>query len=215
MLMLLLFAACSGGKPAADDSATSATDYEHALVPEQYRGSWDVESANCEDAIFYWAFEGGVDEGGNLSGKESWYWFFADEGSGTDCVDVFDVSGQEEDTFLETPCFSCDREFTATWTLGETGCSWDGYENLLDNDDTDRIDEEEYEFIFLLDSHNGDELLPQMNVWSYVQDDQSRGSYNDRAISIGTYAPTGSDSMGAADLDWAIGDGVCITIESG
>ena len=216
-LLTLPLAACEGGgEKQGDDTAGTTEDYAHAIVPEEYRGSWDVESANCDDAIYYWAFEGSIDDNGNFEGTESWYWFFNDDGAMgglDDCVDAFNTEGQEEDTRLETPCFSCDREFTATWTLGETQCSWDGYENMFDNDDVDRLDAEQYEFIFLLDILNGDALLDQMNVWAYVQDDQSASAYIDRPISVGSYTPTGSDNLGAADLRWSIVEGQCVDIK--
>lgn len=215
MTMLLLLLACNDSDANTKESVVD--DYAHPLVPEQYRGLWDEDSYNCEDVVYYWAFEGSIDDAGQISGTESWYWFFADEGAATDCKDVFTVSGAEATTPVsDDPCFTCDRDMTATWTLTEQNCNWDGYENLFDNDDTDRIDEEVYQLALMLDADDGSGgLLDQMNVWAFVQDDQSSRSWNMRPISVGNYAPTGSDTRGAATVDWAIGDGACVDVTSG
>ncbi len=216
-MTLLLLIACTAGDAA--DSATpiddTAAGYDHPIVPEKYRGLWDEDSVSCDDAIFYWAFEGGIDADGAITGEEGWYWFFADEGAATDCSDVFEIEGAEQtEPIFEDPCLSCDRDFTASYNLAETGCNWEGYEGLLDNDSTDRIDEEEYTLAIMHDALDNDsDPLSQMNVWSYAQDDRVATDWNDRAISEGTYTPDGSDTRGAATLSWAIGGGVCVTIE--
>lgn len=214
MFLLALFACTDDptDKPLPTD--TGAT-YDHPLVPEQYRGSWDEDSVSCDDAIYYWAFSGTIDADGAMVGTEGWYWFFSDEGAATDCVDVFEVTATEERTpVADDPCISCDRDFTATYTLTETGCNWAGYEQMFDNDDVDRIDEEVYSVALMLDALDND-LAPmdQMNVWSFAQDDRSATSWLDRSISTGTYVPDGSDTEGAAAVDWTIKSGVCVTIE--
>lgn len=212
---LFLFACTDAdGKDAASDTASTEA-YAHPIVPEAYRGSWDEDSVSCDDAIYYWAFEGSIDADGALTGSEGWYWFFSDEGAETDCVDMFSVTGEEARTPVGTdPCLSCDRDLTATWTLEETGCNWSGYESMFDNDDTDRMDEEIYEVAVMLDADNGmGDLLEQMNAWTFAQDDQDASSWIQRAISTGTYTPTGADLRGAAGVTWEIGSGTCVTIE--
>lgn len=214
-MILYALLACTDDSADKTPTTDTAAGYEHPLVPEEYRGSWDEDSVSCDDAIYYWAFDGTIDADGGMVGTEGWYWFFSDEGATTDCVDVFEVTGTEERTpVADDPCISCDRDFTTTYTLTETGCNWAGYEQMFDNDDVDRIDEEEYTVALMLDALDNDlQPMEQMNVWGYSQDDRSAVSWIDRSISTGTYVPEGSDTEGAAAVKWSIKTGVCVTIE--
>lgn len=214
-LLLALFAC---GEKTADDSVATSAEEGHPLVPEQYADSWDIESLGCDDVTVYWAFEGEIESSGALSGKETWYWFFSDEGWDDDCADSFTLEGTEEETpIADNPCLSCDRTFTAAYELTEenTGCSMfaDGYEGLLDNDDTDRIDEEKYTMALLLDTDPLGGEPGHINVWTYIQDDSRESDWNDRPISEGTLeTSTEGDYSGPGAVEWAREEGLCITI---
>jgi hypothetical protein len=217
-MFLLALLACVG-KPGSDDTSGGATaDEHHPLAPPEYEDSWDVDSLGCDDATVYWAFDGAVDDAGNLSGQETWYWFFSTEGWDDDCADTFTLTGVEEDTpIADNSCLSCDRDFTASYVLEDAnkGCtSLGGYESLLDDDNTDRIDEEEYTMALLLDTNPlGADEAGHMNVWTYVQDDRTETQWNPRNISEGTMTPdTAEDYAGAGTMKWAVDDGICVTI---
>jgi hypothetical protein len=213
-MFFLLFACTADGSKVPEDTGTP---YAHPIVPEAYRDAWDVDSITCEDVIYYWAFEGSISDTGAITGTESYYWFFSDEGAETDCKDSFSLAGQEESTPIsDDPCISCDRDLTATLAMTEATCNWQGYEDLFDNDDEDRIEEEVYTVALMLDAFDGvsGELLDQLNTWGFFQDDVSSRSWIQRPISVGTYAPTGSDVRGAASLTWA-SDGICVNVTGG
>ena len=217
MVAVLTLLACKGdnGNAKDDTSGNGGEDYAHPLVPEAYRDSWDVDSVGCEDAIFYWAFEGSIDEAGSLSGEEAFYWFFPDDGGATDCRDAFEVTAVEEPTPVEPDnCYSCDRDFTAKWKGADFTCNWDDYENQFDDDSRDRIDGEKYNLALMIDSDNGmGEMLEQANVWSYAQDDVDPDKWISRVISVGTFTPSGDDIRGPGTLVWAINEGQCVTIK--
>jgi hypothetical protein len=225
-LPLLVLAACTGaGAGATDSSGDTAENNGHPLAPDKYEDAWDIESTACPDtsdgegATIYWAFEGSISDSGKITGEETWYWFFAADGWDADCADTFDISGKKAtNPVSDDPCNSCDRSFTADMTLNEDkrGCTMvDGYESLLDNDDKDRIDEESYDLALLLDMDplGGDE--GEIQLWSYVQDDQGAG-WIERSIGRGTFAPDdGEDTMGPGTLSWARSDGMCVHLKGG
>jgi len=219
-LALLLLACSVDGAPRsekADGDDTSGTAGTHPLVPEAYADAWDVESLGCEDATVYWAFTGAIDAAGTMTGEETWYWFFPEAGWDADCADTFDVSAVEEPTpIADDACNSCDRDFTAAFVLNEDkrNCPFDGYESLLDNDTTDRIDEEAYTLALMLDTNPLGGDPGEVSVWSYAQDDRDEATWIQRAMSIGTFTPdTAEDVTGPAALVWARSEGLCVTIE--
>lgn len=214
MLALTALLACSGG-PAADAKGQTPTETAHPVAPEAYADVWDVDSLGCEDATVYWAFQGAIDDAGELVGEETWYWFFAEEGWDADCADTFDVTAIEEPTpVADDACISCDRDFTARYALTDDkrGCPLDGYESLFDNDTRDRIDEELYTIALMIDAQPLGGEPGEVNVWSYAQDDQSATTWHDRGVALGTL-PDEASTGGAGALTWVVPDGTCVTIE--
>ena len=215
---LPLFALVACGTAASTDSSGSG-DTGTSLAPDEYADIWDTESAGCPDgATVYWAFEGNIDDNSKLVGEETWYWFFAGGGVGN-CSDTFDISGKKAtNPVADDPCNSCDRDFTADMVLNEDkqGCTQiDGYESLLDNDETDRIEEEAYELALMLDTNPLGGDPGEAQIWTYVMDDQGKG-WIDRSIGRGMFTPdTEGDVAGPGALTWARTDGMCITITEG
>ena len=220
--LALLLLACSGdgatgpGKEGGGDDTSGPAD-THPLVPDAYADAWDVESRGGEDATVYWAFTGAIDAAGALSGEETWYWFFPEAGWDADCADTFDVTAVEEPTpIADDACNSCDRDFTAAFVLNEDkrNCPFDGYESLLDNDTTDRIDEEAYTLALMLDTDPLGGEPGETSVWSYAQDDRDADTWIQRAVSAGMFAPDVADETdGPGTLTWARSEGLCVTIE--
>ena len=216
--ILCLFAGCTGG---STDTADSAVEDEgkNPVAPNEYEDAWDVDAVSCPaGAMVYWAFDGAIADNGNIVGEETWYWFFATEGSAGDCSDTFSIDGVEADTpYADDPCNTCDRDFTTDMVENESkhGCTQfaDGYENLLDDDDVDRIDGEAYELLLMLDTDPLGGEAGDVQVWTFVQDDQAKKSYNDRTLGIGTFTPD-DDVDGPGALRYA-SDGLCVTITSG
>ena len=142
---------------------------------------------------------------------------FPEAGWDADCADTFDVSAVEEPTpIADDACNSCDRDFTAAFVLNEDkrNCPFDGYESLLDNDTTDRIDEEAYTLALMLDTNPLGGDPGEVSVWSYAQDDRDEATWIQRAMSIGTFTPdTAEDVTGPAARVWARSEGLCVTIE--
>jgi hypothetical protein len=215
-LLSLALLGCAGGTGANDDTAKSGSEDEgHPLVPDAYDGLWDIESLGCDDATVYYAFTGAIDDAGTLTGEETWYWFFAEEGWDADCADPFVVEAVEEPTPIEDDaCLSCDRDFTAVYTLDEDRrtCPLEGYESLFDNDDRDRIDEEIYTLAVMFDTNPLEAAPGVMNVWSYAQDDQDADTWIDRGIAAGTL-PVEAATAGPGAVTWASPDGLCVTFE--
>jgi hypothetical protein len=220
MLALLALIACAAPStdlPAADTGSDGPGP--NPVVPEQYELLWDLNATSCEEdgAIVYFVFDGDITADGDLVGTETWYWFHSGEGWDDDCADVFSVEGTAgELNWSEDPCSGCDRAFLADWVLDEEqrGCSY-GYEPLLDDDDTDRIDEEAYEVALEMDPLSpGGNINAQNLVFSWTQDDRSSNSYNARPEARGTYAPYDeSDFEGAAHVTWTVSSGLCIVFE--
>lgn len=210
--------ACSGGEDPKEDSGDAAVDYgPNPIVPEEYELLWDLNAESCEEhgAIVYFRFQGSIDAAGNLTGEESWYWFHSGEGWEGDCVDVFTVDMDEGGLNWGQDCGNaCDREFLGTWTLDEAQrtCSY-GYENLFDDDDTDRIDDEAYVVDVMLDTLTpSGNVNEDMIVFSFVQDDQSESSYNGRTNGRGSYTPDGTDYItDPATLEWVGQSALCVT----
>lgn len=215
-LVLACTATSSTEDSAGADTASSTSAGVHPIAPDEYESDWDLESTGCDDVVIHWAFDGSVDADGRLEGKESWYWFFAAEGWDGDCVDTFTVTAIEEPTPIENDaCNSCDRDFTATYEMSgdDRTCAIDGYESLLDNDDTDRIEEEIYTFALMFDTDPLGGEPGDLNVWSYVQDDRSDNEWIDRTTSLGGFAPSeGDDYDGPGDVTWSLDDGFCVTM---
>lgn len=220
MLLALALLACtsSNADEAATDTAAEGPG-PNPIVPEQYELLWDLNAVGCEDegAIVYFAFEGTIDAAGDLSGRETWYWFHSGEGWEGDCADTFDVRGEAgELNWDDAPCSGCDRAFIADWVLdeGTRQCSY-GYESLLDDDDTDRIDEEAYTVALEMDPLSpGGNVNAQNLVFSWTQDDRNSNSYNARPQARGTYTPLDeADFAGAADVTWTVSSGVCVAFE--
>lgn len=212
---LLLAAACTG-EAAEGDTADSGGTGALADLPEDVTAGWDVESVGCpEGATAYWYFEGEITADAELHGTERWFWFFPEDNSMPDCIDSFDVDGNEAATPVpDDPCYSCDRDFTADYVLDSQTCSWDGYESLLDNDDTDRIDEEEYTLALMFDTDplGGEE--GDVNVWTFFQDDASNRAYNDHGVNDGFFVPEdGVDGPG--QMTWVSREALCIEIKEG
>jgi hypothetical protein len=214
-LPLVLLAACTdGGESGNSDDTGEAGALSD--IPADITAGWDVESVGCpEGATAYWYFEGEITADAEIHGTEAWYWFFPDEGDATDCVDRFALDGVEEPTPVpDDPCLSCDRDFTAHYVLDSTECNWDGYESLLDNDDTDRIEEEEYVLALMFDTDplGGEE--GEVNVWTFFRDDTSNRTYNDHGINDGFFVP--DDGMdGPGKMTWVARDGLCIEVRDG
>lgn len=219
MPFLLAFAlfACTG-KPAEGGPSETAEE-QHPLAPEQYRDVWDVDSLGCDDATVYWAFTGAIDGSGAIAGEETFYWFFSDEGWDDDCSDTFDLAGIEETTPVDNDaCNSCDRDFTASYVLNEEkrDCPLGGYEQLFDDDDTDRIDEEAYTIALMLDTNPLGGEPGDISMWAYFQDDRSDDAWISRANSAGVMTPDAADDFtGGGSLEWSLIDGFCVTITEG
>jgi len=212
---LLLAAACSG-EAAGSDTADSGEAGALADVPEDVTAGWDVESVGCpEGATAYWYFEGEITDDAEIHGTERWFWFFPEDNAQEDCVDKFAIDGNEAATPVpDDPCYSCDRDFTADYVLDSQTCAWDGYESLLDNDDTDRIDEEEYKLALMFDTDplGGEE--GDVNVWTFFRDDASSRAYNDHGVNDGNFVPEdGVDGPGT--MTWVSPEALCIEIKEG
>lgn len=205
LFALVSLAACDA---AATDTAGGDTAEDPYAIPEDYRDQWDVEAVSCpEGALGYWTFDGEI-SGGTLEGQERWFWFFPDEGDGTDCVDTFDLVAEEKATPVDPdPCYSCDRDFAGTYDLAEKTCNWNGYENLLDNDDTETVDDESYKIalMFDLDRYDGVET----DVWSFIRDPEQVSQYNDRETAKGEWS--GADKDADGHLRWT-NKGTCVTV---
>ncbi|MDP2316259.1 MAG: hypothetical protein Q8P41_25395 [Pseudomonadota bacterium] len=217
-ILTLALLACTSSSPGEKDSAAeNPATGGHPYAPDQYEDTWDIDSLGCDDATLYWAFDGAIAADGTLSGEETWYWFFSDEGWDTDCADTFDLSAVEEPTPIESDaCNSCDRDFTASYVLNEDKrtCPFDGYENLLDNDDVDRIDAEAYTLAVMLDTNPLGADPGEVTTWMYAQDDRDEAEWIDRGLSTGTMTPeTADDYTGPGAIAWARQEGLCITIE--
>ena len=213
MSLILALLACDAADSAADSTDSGG---EASIAPAEYADGWDTDALSCsEGAIAYWAFEGEIDASSHLTGAETWYWFFPDEGSATDCADTFTLAGDEgESPVPDAPCNSCDRSFTLGYDEDpdRVTCNWDGYENLLDNDETDRIDEESYTMALMLDTDPLGGDPGDVNVWSWIKDDFSPTQWNDRPLATGSFG--GDDVAAEGSLKWAIPDGICVTIKS-
>lgn len=210
---LPLLAACTG---APEETAAEDSGPEGALaeVPEDLTEGWDIESVSCpQGATAYWFFSGEITSDAEIRGTERWFWFFPEDNAAPDCVDSFVIDGKEAATPVpDDPCYSCDRDFTADYVLDSQTCTWDGYESLLDNDDTDRIDEEEYKLALMLDTDPLGGEATETNVWTFVRDDASLQSYNDRGVQDGFFVPDdGVDGPGA--LTWVSREGLCVEIK--
>ncbi|GDX81489.1 hypothetical protein LBMAG42_33000 [Deltaproteobacteria bacterium] len=213
--LLGLMAGC-GDASGGSDTAPVDDEGKNPVAPNEYEDAWDIDALTCPDgAMVYWAFDGAIDDNGGIKGEETWYWFFAAEGSAGDCSDTFSINGEEGETkYTNDPCNTCDRDFTTDMVEDESKhrCTQfaDGYENLLDNDDVDRIDEEAYQLLLMLDTDPLGGEAGDVQVWTFVQDDQSNRDFNDRSLGIGTFTPEdGVDGPG--DLTYA-SDGLCVTI---
>lgn len=218
-LPLLLLAGCDLAGPGATDSAgDTAENQGHPLAPDLYEDSWDIDAAACADgAMVYWAFDGEIDSSGKIKGEETWYWFFAGNDWDGDCADTFDISGKKAtDPVSDDPCNTCDRSFTADMTMNEdkrTCSTIAGYEDLLDNDDKDRIEEEDYDLALLLDMNPLGGDPGDIQLWSYVKDDLGAG-WIERSIGLGAFAAeTEGDTEGAGAIGWARSDGMCVTFK--
>jgi hypothetical protein len=214
-LPLLFALACTGGTDGEDSAAISEPG---ALddIPSDITAGWDVNSVGCpEGATAYWYFEGEITADAEIHGTESWYWFFPDDGDATDCVDSFKLDGKEAATPVpDDPCYSCDRDFTADYVLDTMTCNWDGYESLLDNDDQDRIEEEEYKLALMFDTDplSGEEGA--VNVWTFFQDDASARAYNDHGVNDGFFEPEdGVDGPGK--MSWVAPGAFCVEVKEG
>ncbi len=214
----LLLVACTGAPAGSDDKSGTDDTGElgpNPIVPEGYELLWDLDASSCEDAdsIVYFLFNGAIDEEGNLSGEEGWYWFHKTEGWEGDCKDTFQVTGVEGELGWSTsPCSGCDREFLVEWELPESECGY-GYESMFDDDSKDRIDDELYVGDILLDtlSPSGN-VNENMLVFAYFQDDQDEYTYIPRTDSRGEYYPDeGADyATGSATLMWVVSQGMCV-----
>jgi len=215
LALVSLIACTSAPADTAGGGDTPAAEQTHPLVPEQYADVWDVDSLGCEDATLYWAFEGAIDASGTLTGRETWYWFFAEEGWDADCADAFDVTAVEAPTpIANDACLSCDRDFTATYDMPDANrsCPLDGYESLLDNDTRDRTDDEHYTLALMFDTNPLDTEPGGMNVWSYAQDDQDEDTWIARAVASGTL-PVEAATSGPGAVTWVVPEGTCVTIK--
>ncbi len=214
-LPLAFVGACTEASESGGSEDTGAGGALEA-IPEDITAGWDVESVGCPaGATAYLYFEGEITTDAELRGTESWFWFFPDDGDATDCVDSFRLDGEEEPTPVpDDPCYSCDRDFTVDYVLDSMTCAWDGYESLLDNDDQDRIEEEEYELALMLDTDplSGDE--GDVNVWTFFQDDSSNRTYHDHGVNEGVFVPE-VDVNGHGTLTWVSPEALCVEIVEG
>lgn len=219
LFFVLTLAACSG-KDGGDSSGGADTGpQDNPLVPEAYRGLWDTEASYCEDAnaILYFAFSGGVDSSGKISGSEGFYWFFNTEGFEGDCVDTFTVSGERgEVNWSSDPCTGCDMEYLADWELEDSNrtCA-DAYDYeffFLDSND-DEVETDSYSLSVMLDPLSPSGMVNQFTyVYSFVEE-TSGSSYLQRPNATGDVTPeVEGDYEGALSIEWVVQQGVCIEI---
>lgn len=220
LVLLLGLTACSGKEGAGPVDSGAEALGPNPVVPEAFELLWDLDAESCDDdgAIVYFRFQGEIDDGGALTGTETWYWFHSGEGWDGDCYDVFDADLEEGALeWSSDPCSGCDREFLGTWTLrddaDDLGCAGYGYEGMFDDDQRDRMDEEVYETDIMLDplSPSGN-VNQDMLVFGYTMDDESEYSWNARPNARGEYVPMGEDyTTGPATLEWTVEAGMCVS----
>jgi hypothetical protein len=212
MLTLLLLAGC----PSKDDAPA---DTGNPIVPDEYAEVWDLEGSSCAGAhaVLYFTFDGTIDDDGALTGTEKWYWFWTTEGWEGDCVDTFDVEGEDSNVNWEDPpCPDCERELETTFELTDAGRGCDGldYEDYFWNHN---VDDDDYSVILELETLDGDEPYAGagMTVNAGFEDDGSGGSFTfTDGYATGTYTPEGDEyDEGAATLSWVVPERICAVID--
>jgi hypothetical protein len=184
MIWLLLVACTGGPKESAKESVSTEPEFSPILPPEK-QGYWDDKSEGCDDSTVYRWLKATIDDAGNISGTEGWYWFFEEEGFEDDCVDTFTITGSEGDiNWSSDPCVQCDRSFKAEWNLEDANrtCNFD-YEDFFGNE---KVAEDVYDTVFKLDP-----LSPSGNV-------------NEKTIAY-LYAKVVGTNSYVGDNDWARG----------
>lgn len=212
LLSLLLLVACG----AKDDAPA---DTGNPIVPDEYEGTWDVEATSCAgaDAVVYFTFDGQIDDGGSVTGTQTWYWFWVTEGWDGDCTDRFSMTGADSSIrWQEPPCSDCERELEVDLELADSGrgCPAVDYEDYFDNDN---VDADAYHMVLGLDSLDGSDPWPDagLTVTAGFRDDDHDDQYTFvEDYAFGHYHPSGDDyEDGAASFDYVIPERICAVLE--
>ena len=108
----------------AEDTGNGCSD--HPNIPDGYECFWlddGCMSGTAPANQIYYLFEGEIDDSGNFSGTETFYWFYPIEGREDDCIDKLAVTGRASGTDpAELGCVGCELVYDLERTELEKTC---------------------------------------------------------------------------------------------